>query len=98
MRSFRNAAIVCALNDSKFSHPQYKKAEVSVTLVIPDSRYKRDQDNALASLKPAIDGCVDAGIILGDSTQYLSYKMPIIWQVDKERSPMTILEFEGLEK
>jgi len=33
----------------------------------------RDIDNAIASLKPAIDGIVDAGILKDDSAEYLEY-------------------------
>jgi len=75
----------------------HEKAEVSVTFVIRDRRGYKDIDNAIASLKPAIDGCVDAGIIPGDSDKHLSYRLPILYQIDKKRSPLTILEFKEIK-
>ena len=75
----------------------HEKAEVSVTFVIRDRRGYKDIDNALASLKPAIDGCVDAGVIPDDSDECLSYRLPIMYEVNKERAPMTILEFREVK-
>lgn len=95
-KSFRGAALLCALNDSDFARPEYDKAEVSITLVIRDARYYRDPDNMIASLKPAIDGCVDAGIIKDDSDKHLRYRLPIMYQIDKDRTPLTILEFRRI--
>ena len=95
-KTLREFAMVYALQCSGFARPGYEKAELSITLVVRDSRYYRDPDNMIASLKPAIDGCVDAGIIKDDSDKHLLYKMPILYEIDKERAPLTILEFEAL--
>ena len=92
-RSFRGAAMVCALGASDFSHPDFPRAQLSVGIVIPDRRYMRDTDNALASLKPAVDGCVDAGIIRDDAPGNLTYAMPVEYEVDKDRAPLTVLVF-----
>ena len=97
-RLLRAAAWACALNDSDCARPEYEMAEVSITLVIRDGRYYRDPDNMIASLKPAIDGCVDAGIIKDDSDAHLRYRLPILYEVNKERTPLTILEFREVLK
>ena len=93
VQSYRAVAKCCALNASESTRPGYEKAEVSITLVVRDSRYYRDPDNMVASLKPAIDGCVDAGIIKDDSDEHLRYRVPIIYVIDKDLAPETILEF-----
>ena len=90
---YRAAAKYCALNASESTRPGYEKAEVSISLVVRDSRYYRDPDNMVASLKPAIDGCVDAGIIRDDSDEHLRYRVPITYVIDKDLAPETILEF-----
>jgi len=90
-RVLREAAFYCAMTNT--SRPQYHEAEVSITIVVPDRRHMRDTDNVLASLKPAIDGCVDAGIIPDDSPPHLYYRLPVVWEIDKERAPLIILEF-----
>ncbi|KKM98735.1 hypothetical protein LCGC14_1154810 [marine sediment metagenome] len=97
-RDFRSEAMLYAFYASNSARPGYEKAELSITLVVRDSRYYRDPDNMIASLKPAIDGCVDAGIIKDDSDKHLLYKMPILYEIDKERAPLTILEFEELSE
>ncbi len=97
-KSFRTAAMVCALEASRFSHPELSRAEVSITLVVGDARYYRDPDNMVASLKSAIDGCIDAGIIEDDSDEHLRYRMPIIYKIDRDFAPMTILEFNQLQE
>jgi hypothetical protein len=90
---YRVAAKYYALIASESTHPGYEKAEVSISLVVRDSRYYRDPDNMVASLKPAIDGCVDAGIIRDDSDEHLRYREPITYVIDKVKAPETILEF-----
>lgn len=94
VKEFREMAMYCAINATEGNPPWYVKAEVSVTLVIADMRYYRDPDNALASLKPAIDGCVDAGVILGDDDKHLRYKLPITYRINRQEAPKTILEFK----
>ena len=98
VKALREAAMLCALNDSRFARPEYDKAEVSITLVVRDARYYRDPDNMIASLKPAIDGCVDAGIIKDDSDEHLRYRLPILYKISKEKTPLTILEFAEVLK
>jgi len=100
VKEFREMAMYCAINAYEGVIPvgvMYVKAKVAVTLVIPDRRYYRDPDNALASLKPAIDGCVDAGVILGDDDKHLRYKLPITYRINRQEAPKTILDFEELK-
>ena len=94
-KSFRDAAHICYLAGSQRVAEPFLKAECSITLFIPSRRYIRDPDNAIASLKPAIDGCIDAGVIQGDDDEHLSYRLPIMYVIGKEKAPMTILEFTG---
>jgi crossover junction endodeoxyribonuclease RusA len=70
---------------------------VEVSFIIRNKKQIRDTDNALAALKAGIDGCVDAGIVKDDSPEYLTYKMPIKWEVDKQRAPLTVLTFREIE-
>ena len=93
-RELRAVAFYCALVERKRWLDYHEKAELSITFVVRDARYYKDPDNALASLKPAIDGCVDAGVILDDSDKCLSYRLPIMYEINKEKAPMTILEFK----
>lgn len=97
-QSFRNAALICALAATKRGAKPLSKAEVSITLVVPDHRNVRDPDNALASLKPAIDGCVDAGVITGDDDEHLQYRLPILYKITRKEDRMTILEFKEYRK
>lgn len=92
--NLRRAAYLYARNAKGFVALSMNKAEVSITFVIRDRRSYKDPDNALASLKPAIDGCVDAGVIPDDSDEHLLIKLPVMYEINKDRAPMTILEFE----
>lgn len=93
---YRNAAMLFALQASHCSRPAFSRAEVSITIVIPDRRHVRDTDNVLASIKPAMDGCIDAEIIKDDAPGNLSYAMPVSYEIDKDRAPLTVLEFKEL--
>ncbi len=48
-----------------------------------DSR-RRDRDNLVATLKPCIDGLVDAGIVPDDSPEYVTWTPPIIAPADSK--------------
>lgn len=43
-----------------------RRADVRVTFVVPDNR-RRDIDNLIGTVKPLLDGIVDAGLIVDDS-------------------------------
>lgn len=44
---------------------------------------KRDQDNAIASLKAAYDGIVDAGLVVDDDWEHMAREAPE-FQIDKQ--------------
>lgn len=96
-RILREATCLCAKAQCESNPPKYEKAELSITLIVQNWRYIRDADNCLASLKPAIDGCVDAEIIQGDNDKHLLYRLPIMWEKNQAQAPMIILEFKELK-
>jgi len=89
--AFYCARAVCYIRPD----PRWVEAYVTVNFYIPDARHIRDRDNAIASLKPAIDGCVDAGILRDDKE--LNWG-EILWVIDKDISPKIVLEFESERK
>ena len=50
----------------------YKAAHITITWIAKDKR-RRDPDNLFASMKPYIDGLVDAELIADDSAMHVSY-------------------------
>lgn len=53
----------------------WELARCSVTFYWPDAR-RRDEDNAIASLKAAYDGIVDSGLLVDDDSKHLRREMP----------------------
>lgn len=62
--------------------PRWPRASVKVTFYFRDNR-RRDEDNAIASLKSAFDGVVEAGLIADDSHKNL-VRLPVDFLVDRE--------------
>lgn len=54
----------------------WKLASVTASFFFPTKR-RRDQDNAMAMLKPAYDGLVDAGLVVDDDYDHLKRESPI---------------------
>lgn len=54
----------------------------------PKNRIRRDADNLVATLKPAIDGLVVAGVVPDDSPQYLDWSAPRIHEPSDDRTPL----------
>lgn len=51
-------------------------ASADVTLrVFPPDRRRRDEDNLVATLKPCLDGIVDAGVLTDDTPAYVSSRV-----------------------
>lgn len=94
----RETAFYCAYQERQKWLQGHEKAELSITFIIRDRRGYKDPDNALACLKPALDGCVDAGVIPDDSDEHLRIKLPIMYEIDRARAPLTILEFREILK
>lgn len=50
---------------------------------------RRDEDNAMGSLKAVYDGIVDAGVVEDDTKKYMTRKMPI-FHIDKRHPRVEI--------
>ena len=68
-------------------HP-FKKASVRYDFYLPDLR-ARDEDNLSASMKPALDGVVSAGLITDDKWTVIRREAPTFC-VDRELPRVTI--------
>jgi Holliday junction resolvase RusA-like endonuclease len=53
------------------------KARLTITFIVPDNR-PRDTDNLVSSVKPLIDGLVDAKALVGDKSSVLVWEKPRI--------------------
>ncbi len=91
-KAWREAAYYCARNACPGIFPNYEKAVVRVTYQVPSQVYIKDDDNAIASVKPALDGCVLAGIVCDDSPDHLRV-LQVVWDINKAKDKATILEF-----
>lgn len=45
---------------------------------VPRDKRRRDEDNLVATLKPACDGLVDAGVVDDDTRLYMTKVMPFV--------------------
>ena len=54
-----------------------ERAAITLTYYPRDNR-RRDRTNLVATYKACVDGCVDAGVIVDDTPEYLDELMPII--------------------
>lgn len=57
--------------------PACGRIHVQLHYVPPDAR-RRDRDNLVATLKPVLDGLVDAGVVPDDTEVYVDWSPPII--------------------
>ena len=69
----------------------YAKAHITITWVAKDKR-RRDVDNAFASMKPYIDGLVEADLIADDSAMHVSYTL----KYERGDKDNTIIEVEEI--
>ena len=74
-------------------HPM-ERATIQATFVVTTQR-RRDPDNWLAMLKPALDFLVDTGILIDDDWAHVELLSPR-FVVDKVRAPMTVLEIDDI--
>lgn len=95
-KAWRAAAYYCARNACPGVFPNYDKAAVRVTYQVPSQAYVKDDDNAIASVKAALDGCVLAGIVCDDSPEHLRI-LQVVWEIGKSKDKATILEFFKME-
>lgn len=61
--------------------PALTKIRVGMTVIPPDRR-RRDEDNLVGTMKPLVDGLVDAGVIPDDTGQYVERVFPTIAEPD----------------
>jgi len=89
VRVLREAAFYLAI---AAGIPKMKRAEIEITYRCPTSR-RRDPDNWLIMAKPAIDGLVDAGVLLDDSSEYVCFK-PVLFEKGKAATIIRIKELQ----
>jgi len=91
---YKNLACVMARNSLRGRKIKaLDRATIRATMVVPNRRYIKDGDNAIASLKAAIDGIVAAGILSDDKNIEV---MPVSYIIDKDNAPKTIMEVGAL--
>ena len=95
-KAWREAAYYCARNACPGVFPNYEKALLRITYQVPSQVYIKDDDNAIASAKAALDGCVLAGIVCDDSPEHLRV-LQVVWDIGKNKDKATIFEFIELE-
>lgn len=96
-KAWREAAYYCARQACPGVFPNYEKAVVRITFQVPSQAYIKDDDNAINSVKAALDGCVQAGIVCDDSPEHLRI-LQVVWDIGKTKDKATILEFIKLEE
>lgn len=64
--------------------PPLGRASVELHVTPPDRR-RRDQDNLVATLKPVLDGLVDAGVVPDDTPEHVEYGVPRLREPDGTR-------------
>ncbi len=87
----KQEAYVLCLATGEVPPEPYIRAEIAITFVGSDKR-KRDLDNLFASMKPYIDGIVQANVIPDDSTEHVA-DYHVRYRVRKEAN--TIIEIRG---
>lgn len=70
----------------------YEQATIHYAFFLPDKR-RRDEQNLKQSLKPTVDGAVDAGIIADDSLWHLRDALPSHFEIDK-KNPRVVLTIQ----
>lgn len=74
--------------------PPHQRIAVGLTYY-PRTRHKRDGDNLTATMKPAVDALVDAGVVPDDDDGHVYRDMPTIAAPDGD--PRLVLVVHGLE-
>jgi Holliday junction resolvase RusA-like endonuclease len=82
-RRWSQMAALSAISDSGHADDfPLERARVEATFFFKTKR-RRDEDNLIASLKPLIDGLVDAGVLVDDDLSRLSLATPEVRVVAK---------------
>jgi len=69
VKSYRRLAgwtVLCQIHPLNPPLERWQKAKYTARFYFPDKR-RRDADNAIASIKSALDGVADAGLVVNDS-------------------------------
>ena len=90
-RTLRNMAKLLTTAEQRGKRIAWQSATVTYRFYFKDNR-RRDTANCIQSMKPAIDGVVDSGLIPDDAWQYLSIA-GVECEIDKA-NPRTELIFE----
>lgn len=77
-RSWAKLAALVALRDSGMADEYPLRSVVVEPIFYFTTNRRRDDDNLIASLKPVIDGIVDAGVVDGDDRARLRLERPVI--------------------
>jgi len=67
----------------------WERASVAATFYWPNQR-RRDTDNAIASLKAAYDGLVDAGLLPDDDYEHMQRERPV-FEIDRDHPRVELL-------
>jgi Holliday junction resolvase RusA-like endonuclease len=89
-RKAKELAMGLVLEQGRPSTP-YDQAHITITWVAKDKR-RRDIDNLFASMKPYIDGLVDARLIVDDSAMHVTYTL----RYERGDKNNTIIEVEEI--
>lgn len=95
-REQREEMIAYVLEQGRPKTP-FNKAHITITWYAKDKR-KRDVDNLLSAMKGSIDGLVEAGVLVDDSAQHLSYSLYYQSGNDVTENKTTILVVEITEE
>lgn len=75
--------------------PQLQRARVELRYCPPDRR-RRDVDNLVATLKPAVDGLRAAGVLVDDDPVHADLTIPVIEPPRSDRKPLVYLVITDL--
>ncbi len=78
-----------ATEDAQVNTGPWSLASVAVVFFHKVKR-RRDQDNAMGSLKAAYDGIVDAGLIVDDDWEHLQRELPT-FEIDKKNPRVELI-------
>ena len=84
-----------ALREAGRQPPKWRRAAVELVFYWP-TRHTRDRDNALASMKAALDGIADAGVV-EDDAGFVPWPADMRHDRDRPRVEITITRLRASE-
>jgi Holliday junction resolvase RusA-like endonuclease len=82
IKAIRRSVAIVIQQAEGFKPKPWPFARLTITFMVPDRR-RRDTLNMMQSLKPVIDGVVDAGLIADDNWQTLCIQKPSVSLAEK---------------